>query len=125
MRVPSAWVCAEGNVTLFNLSSVYATEQLAHVLIPVDIFMPDDLKQKSEAELASRKGTDKFVEYEFVDYKGDTSSSGQRLFWLTYDTTGTTHGFAIRPDLRYPDIIEAQRKSVDQIVNWFERTLVV
>ncbi|KAJ3528367.1 hypothetical protein NMY22_g9447 [Coprinellus aureogranulatus] len=83
MRVPSSWVCAE-----------------------VDIFMPDDIKHKAEAELASRKGTDRFVEYEFVPYKG------------------TTHGFAIRPDLRYPEIVEAQKKSVDQITAWFEKTLV-
>ncbi|TEB30675.1 alpha/beta-hydrolase [Coprinellus micaceus] len=84
IRVPASWVCAE-----------------------VDAFMPDALKLQSEAELASRKDTDKFVEYEFVDYKG------------------TTHGFAIRPDIRYPDIVEAQKRSVDQIAAWFDKTLLV
>jgi hypothetical protein len=37
--------------------------------------MPDSLENKSEAELASRKGTEKFVEYEFVDYKGASPNS--------------------------------------------------
>ncbi|TEB30666.1 hypothetical protein FA13DRAFT_1630540 [Coprinellus micaceus] len=84
MRVPSAWVRAEACIDVDDADAL-----------------------TSRYVLASRKGTEKFVEYEFVDYKG------------------TPHGFAIRPDLRYPDIVEAQKKSVDQIVAWFGKTLSV
>lgn len=93
--------------------------------------MPDSLKLQSEAELASRKDTDKFVEYEFVDYKGtlvNLPPSDIRSLSVIYRphwVTGTTHGFAIRPDIRYPDIVEAQKKSVDQIAAWFDKTLLV
>lgn len=34
------------------------------------MWFPATLRDKSEAELASRKGKDNFVEYEFKVYKG-------------------------------------------------------
>lgn len=91
--------------------------------------MPDDLKRKAEVELASRKGTDRFVMYEFKDYEGDALSSfipsAIAHLPMLAGVVGTTHGFAIRPDLRYPNVVDAQKKSVDQITAWFDKTLAV
>jgi len=39
-----------------------------------DRFVPDPLRQESEAELASRKDKETFVDYEFKVYKGSFSN---------------------------------------------------
>jgi carboxymethylenebutenolidase len=39
--------------------------------------------------------------------------------------TGTTHGFATRPNLDIPEIKEAYQKAFEQVVEWFDKTLVV
>jgi len=41
--------------------------------------------------------------------------------WVTY--AGTTHGFALRPNLGIPQIKDGFEKSLDQIASWFEKTL--
>ncbi|KAG9011628.1 hypothetical protein FRB95_014353 [Tulasnella sp. JGI-2019a] len=41
--------------------------------------------------------------------------------WVTYP--GTTHGFALRPNLGIPQVKEGFEKSLDQITGWFEKTL--
>lgn len=37
--------------------------------------------------------------------------------------SGTAHGFAARPNLALPDIVEAYHKALQQTVAWFARTL--
>jgi dienelactone hydrolase len=70
-----------------------------------DTFFPDALKDKSEAEFASRKDKENFVEYEFKVYKG------------------TAHGFALRPNLDLPEIKTAFEGALEQTVGWFKKTL--
>ncbi|KAG8883813.1 hypothetical protein FRB97_005816 [Tulasnella sp. 331] len=41
--------------------------------------------------------------------------------WVTYP--GTTHGFALRPNLGLPKVKEGFEKSLDQITTWFQKTL--
>ncbi|KAF8148251.1 dienelactone hydrolase endo-1,3,1,4-beta-D-glucanase [Crassisporium funariophilum] len=84
IKVPAAWVCAED-----------------------DIFFADSLRNDSEAVFAARKDTDKFIDYEFVVYKG------------------TAHGFATRPNLELPEIKQAYEDAFSQVVEWFRKTLVV
>ncbi|KAJ2928419.1 hypothetical protein H1R20_g8682, partial [Candolleomyces eurysporus] len=38
---------------------------------------------------------------------------------------GTQHGFAARPNLAYPEIVEAHEKALEQTISWFKKTLVV
>ncbi|KAH9480066.1 Hydrolase tropI [Psilocybe cubensis] len=82
IKVPTAWACAEE-----------------------DMWFPDTLRSAAEAEFASRKGKDNFVEYEFKEYKG------------------TTHGFASRPNVSIPEAIEAHKAALDQTIEWFKKTL--
>ncbi|KIK44354.1 hypothetical protein CY34DRAFT_23111 [Suillus luteus UH-Slu-Lm8-n1] len=82
INIPTSWVCAEE-----------------------DMCFGPAIRNKAEALLAAREGKDKFVDYEFVDYKG------------------TVHGFACRPPLEFPDVKEAFEKSIDQTLKWFEKTL--
>ncbi|KAJ2921094.1 hypothetical protein H1R20_g15999, partial [Candolleomyces eurysporus] len=80
---PVAWVCAER-----------------------DEFFANSKQHESEAELAGRKGTDRFVDFEFKEYKG------------------TVHGFACRPNLEKPEVVESYKSALDQTASWFEKTLV-
>ncbi|KAJ2934599.1 hypothetical protein H1R20_g2494, partial [Candolleomyces eurysporus] len=81
--VPVSWVCAES-----------------------DHFFSNSIQHQCKAELAGRKGTDRFVEFEFNEYKG------------------TVHGFACRPNLEYPLLVESCKYALDQTASWFEKTLV-
>lgn len=82
ISVPVSWVCAED-----------------------DVWFGTSMRLKTEAAFAERRGTDKFVEYEFVVYKG------------------TAHGFAARPDLEVPEIKEGQERAFQQAVAWFKKSL--
>ncbi|KAK7469197.1 hypothetical protein VKT23_003688 [Stygiomarasmius scandens] len=62
-------------------------------------------RAKAEKSFESRKGKDNFVEYEFKDYKG------------------TTHGFASRPNMEYPEVKEGFEQAFEQTVNWFNKTI--
>lgn len=42
---------------------------------------------------------------------------------LFFFVLGTAHGFAARPNLELPDIVEAYKKAMEQIVSWFVKTL--
>lgn len=81
-KIPCSWVCAED-----------------------DMFFSSGLKDKSEAELESRKGKDNFVEFEFRVYKG------------------TAHGFASRPNLELPEVKKAFEEALVQKVDWLKKTL--
>ncbi|KAE9404071.1 hypothetical protein BT96DRAFT_989795 [Gymnopus androsaceus JB14] len=63
------------------------------------------VRRKTEELLASRKGKDTFVEYEFKDYKG------------------CVHGFAARPNLEYPEVKAGYEGAFEQTIQWFEKTL--
>lgn len=65
-QAAAAWVCAEGLITLLNI--IFRPES-CYTFID-DMFFSPSLRLKTEAIFAERKGTDKFVEYEFKDYKG-------------------------------------------------------
>ncbi|KAJ7512633.1 Alpha/Beta hydrolase protein [Mycena galericulata] len=92
----------------------FSTAQFKAIKAPTSwVFAEDDLYFKPEKRLeveavfAERKDKDTFVDYECRDYKG------------------TTHGFASRPDLKYPEIKEAFEKALEQTVGWFNKTLLV
>ncbi|KAJ7073540.1 dienelactone hydrolase endo-1,3,1,4-beta-D-glucanase [Mycena belliarum] len=92
----------------------FSTEQLKAIKIPTSwVFAEDDIffkpakRLEAEAVFAARKDTPSFIDYECRDYKG------------------TTHGFASRPDLQYPEIKAAFENALDQIVGWFEKTIPV
>ncbi|KAF9534029.1 dienelactone hydrolase endo-1,3,1,4-beta-D-glucanase [Crepidotus variabilis] len=80
--VPAAWACAED-----------------------DHYVPVKLQNECEAELASRKGKENYIDYEFKVYPG------------------TAHGFACRPNFEYPDVKDAYEKAFEQTVTWFQKTL--
>ncbi|KAJ3802504.1 dienelactone hydrolase endo-1-3,1,4-beta-D-glucanase [Lentinula aff. detonsa] len=84
MKIPSAWACAEE-----------------------DMGFKPEIRRKAEETLASRKGKDNFVEYEFKDYKG------------------TVHGFAARPNLAYPEVKAGYEGAFEQTIEWFQKTLPI
>jgi carboxymethylenebutenolidase len=86
-------------------------------------------RKECEAELASRKGKDNFVEYEFKDYPGAFTlsylfhSSAVELTTSLPLLSGTTHGFAARPNLEYPEVKAGFEGAFTQTVEWFKKTL--
>jgi carboxymethylenebutenolidase len=60
-----------------------------------------------------------------------TKVNGLCYLFITYvdsdknSTTGTTHGFAARPNLDVPELKEAYQKAFEQVVGWFNKTLFV
>ncbi|KAL4251879.1 AB hydrolase superfamily protein [Abortiporus biennis] len=62
-------------------------------------------RNNAEAIFAARKEKPDYIDYEFKDYKG------------------TVHGFAARPNLGLPEIMEAYNGALEQTVNWFKKTL--
>ncbi|KAG2010561.1 dienelactone hydrolase [Coprinopsis cinerea AmutBmut pab1-1] len=103
--VQSIIVCHPGPYTFAEVRKVQVPS--AWVCAEIDYTVPDHKRIATEAEYAKRKGTDQFVDYEFKVYKG------------------TSHGFACRPDTKYPEIAEAFEQAIDQKVAWFEKTLPV
>ncbi|KAJ6595711.1 dienelactone hydrolase endo-1,3,1,4-beta-D-glucanase [Mycena vulgaris] len=92
----------------------FSTDQLKTTKVPTswvfaedDMFFKPEKRLEVEAVFSERKGKDTFIDYECKDYKG------------------TTHGFASRPDLKYPEIKAAFEKALDQTVEWFNKTLLV
>ena len=89
-----------------------------------DRFVPDPLRQESEAELASRKDKETFVDYEFKVYKGSFSNfASNHAFKLMVPGVGTVHGFAARPNLEIPEVKAGFEGALDQTVQWFKKTL--
>ncbi|KAK0188136.1 dienelactone hydrolase endo-1-3,1,4-beta-D-glucanase [Armillaria mellea] len=89
------------------------TEQLKALKVPSswacaeeDMSFTPAARAAAEAELAGRRGKPNFVEYEFVDHKG------------------TTHGFAARPKLEYPEVKAGFEAALQQTVDWFKKTLL-
>jgi len=70
-----------------------------------DMSFKKPLRDQAEAAFAARKDKPDFVEYEFRDYKG------------------TAHGFAARPNLGLPEIVEAYNGAFQQTIDWFNKTL--
>ncbi|KAI0086560.1 dienelactone hydrolase endo-1-3,1,4-beta-D-glucanase [Irpex rosettiformis] len=64
-----------------------------------------EVRDNAEAIFAARKGKPEFIEYEFKDYKG------------------TVHGFAARPNMAMPEVVEAYKGALQQTVDWFNKTL--
>ncbi|KAJ6612648.1 dienelactone hydrolase endo-1,3,1,4-beta-D-glucanase [Mycena sp. CBHHK59/15] len=92
----------------------FSTAQLKALKVPTswvfaedDMFFPQSKRLEVEADLAGRKGKNTFIEHEFKEYKG------------------TTHGFASRPELKYPEVKEAHEKAFEQTVEWFNKMLPV
>ncbi|KAJ7634742.1 dienelactone hydrolase endo-1,3,1,4-beta-D-glucanase [Roridomyces roridus] len=105
-RIHSAVVCHPAPFTIDQLKALKAPT--SWVWPEDDIFVKAaDLSLQVEAVFSERKGKDTFIDYECKEYKG------------------TTHGFASRPELKYPEIKEAFEKAFDQTVEWFNKTLVV
>ena len=87
------------------------------------------MRFEAEAEFASRKDTPRFVEYEFVDYPGKLFRTNlieyyRSSYHLRGFVSGTAHGFASRPNMKYPEIREAHEKALQQTIEWFRKTLV-
>lgn len=101
IKVPAAWVCAEE-----------------------DMGFKKSLRNEAETHFASRKGTPAFVEYEFKDYKGTLSSYTIDRGHVLMVFVGTCHGFAARPNLALPEIVEAYKGALEQTAEWFKKTLV-
>jgi len=40
-----------------------------------------------------------------------------------YLLLGTTHGFASRPNMEYPEVKEGFEQAFEQTVNWFNKTI--
>ncbi len=65
IKVPAAWICAEGLTFFFFLFP----PSLTRYHFVEDMFFSDSLRAQSEAELAGRKDKPNFVEYEFKEYE--------------------------------------------------------
>lgn len=65
------------------------------------------MRNGAEAIFAARKDQPGFIDYEFADY------------------AGTAHGFAARPNLELPNIVEAYKKAMEQTATWFAKTLAL
>jgi len=63
------------------------------------------IRLEAESIFAARKDKEDYIDYEFVDYPG------------------TAHGFAARPNLQLPEIVEAYNKALEQTISWFKKTL--
>ena len=88
-----------------------------------DSTFPPDMKNEAEAVFTARKGKPDFVEYEFKQYMGMKITYSPNL-WSNWDfLSGTIHGFAIRPNLAFPDVREAFEKAFEAKVEWFKKTL--
>ncbi|KAH8831545.1 dienelactone hydrolase endo-1-3,1,4-beta-D-glucanase [Flagelloscypha sp. PMI_526] len=70
-----------------------------------DASFPKRRRIEVEALLASRKGKDGAIEYEFNDYEG------------------TAHGFAARPVLAYPEVAKAFGEAKAKTISWLTATL--
>ncbi|KAF9049633.1 dienelactone hydrolase endo-1,3,1,4-beta-D-glucanase [Hymenopellis radicata] len=72
-----------------------------------DMSFSPEKRLKAEVIIAAKKEKNPSLDYEFIDYKG------------------TTHGFAARPNLDYPEVKEGFEACMAQTVNWFKKTLTV
>ncbi|EKM49648.1 uncharacterized protein PHACADRAFT_265215 [Phanerochaete carnosa HHB-10118-sp] len=70
-----------------------------------DMTFTKSLRDQAEAIFAARKDKPDYIDYEFKDYKG------------------TCHGFAARPNLAIPEIVEAYNGALEQVAVWFQKTL--
>lgn len=98
------------------------------VVLLADMSFSAKYRQECEAELEGRRGKDNFVDYEFKDYKGKLPIPPwlhNSLSMCSRPHPGTTHGFAARPNLAYPEVKEGFEGAFEQAVNWFEKTLPV
>ncbi|KAJ7644112.1 Alpha/Beta hydrolase protein [Roridomyces roridus] len=87
-------------------------EQVKAIIAPTawvnaeeDMAIPTARLNEIEALYASRRDKPDFVEYAVYVYKG------------------TTHGFASRPNLKYPEVKEGFEKAFNDSVAWFEKTI--
>ncbi|KIK69561.1 hypothetical protein GYMLUDRAFT_33934 [Collybiopsis luxurians FD-317 M1] len=103
--VNSVVVCHPGSVSEQEVAAMKVPSSWA--CAEEDFTFKPKLRQKSEAIFAARKSKDNFIDYEFKDYKG------------------TTHGFAARPNLSYPEVKAGYEGALEQTVQWFTRTLPV
>jgi carboxymethylenebutenolidase len=81
------------------------------------------LREQAEAVFAARKEKPDFLDYEFKDYKGVFYSYLDATAYVLSSSTGTCHGFAARPNLAIPEIVEAYKGALDQTAAWFQKTL--
>ncbi|KAJ7600999.1 dienelactone hydrolase endo-1,3,1,4-beta-D-glucanase [Mycena floridula] len=101
--VNSIVICHPGQFTMEQVKAIKVPA--AWACAEEDMGFSKEKRLQCEAEFESRKGKENFVEYEFTDYKG------------------TTHGFAARPNLSYPEVKIAFEGAFEQSVNWFKKTL--
>ncbi|KAG9016800.1 hypothetical protein FRB90_002133 [Tulasnella sp. 427] len=101
IQTPTSWVCAEEDIWL----SVANREQYFEILRP-----------KSEAQA-----------FESHVYLGTFSpsviSSSTIQAYARVPDAGTTHGFAVRPNLGIPQIKKAFEDALQQTTNWFKEKL--
>ncbi|TFK68444.1 alpha/beta-hydrolase [Pluteus cervinus] len=102
--VDSVVICHPGRFSLDEVKAIKVPA--AWVCAEDDLFFAEAKRLQCEAIFAERTGKPDYVDYEFTVYEG------------------TTHGFAARPNLTYPEIKEAHEKAFDQTVNWFLKTVV-
>ncbi|KAF5340564.1 hypothetical protein D9611_007301 [Ephemerocybe angulata] len=102
--INSVVVCHPG---AFSISAVQAMGVPSSWAWPeVDVAVSPQKILDTEAALASKKATNPSLEYESKEYPG------------------TQHGFAARPNLKYPEIVEAYEKALEQTISWFKKTLL-
>ncbi|KAK0431542.1 dienelactone hydrolase endo-1,3,1,4-beta-D-glucanase [Desarmillaria tabescens] len=93
-------ICHPGRFSIDELKAIKVPS--SWVCAEDDMIVNHDFRLKAEAAMAERKDG---VVYEFRDYKG------------------TTHGFAARPNIDYPEVKEAYEGALQQTVDWFKKTL--
>ncbi|KAK0201716.1 dienelactone hydrolase endo-1-3,1,4-beta-D-glucanase [Desarmillaria ectypa] len=97
-------VCHPGKLSIGQLKALKVPSSWA--CAEEDRYFTPAARAVAEAEFAGRQGKDNFVEYEFIEYKG------------------TTHGFAARPNLAYPEVKACFEAALQQTVEWLKKTLL-
>lgn len=87
-----------------------------------DISFKKPIRDQAEAIFAARKDTPGYIDYEFKDYKGMAGHIPS--IQAPIDVfAGTCHGFAARPNLAIPEVVEGYKGALAQTVAWFQKTL--
>lgn len=64
------------------------------------------------------------VDYEFKIWKGKPFPSGnENTSHSLWQCVGTASGFAVRPNLKVPDVKAGYEGALDQTIAWFKKTL--
>ncbi|KAG9013777.1 hypothetical protein FRB94_000757 [Tulasnella sp. JGI-2019a] len=128
-QAPSSWIIPEGTFPLPWCDTIADLLPLSFLMPLVALSDDEGLSEADRNEIeAALRAKEPDVPTEWVTYPGklvpplsEFNPPSELVGYLCF--TGTTHGFALRPNLGIPQVKEGFEKSLDQITGWFEKTL--